>query len=444
MNSSLRMRGALIGVVVVLVGLGGCRKPGDDAATEKPAQNAVGGAKETGQPDGGRAAVAAPAGTAQAEDVAAARKLLDQLGGNARYAISSDGVLTEVVIEDGSPLTPDDIALLGRLGDLETLQIFDIRMLTDEIAAQLAGLKNLKSLALTNSVISDPTVELIVQSFPDLVQLDLSSNATMTNGALKIICQLPKLERLTLVQNRFNDLGTINLEKIPTLETLDLRGNMEAGDLTMEVVGLLPNLVALKHRSTTVSDFGIECLAESKSLQSLLMQDFNITSQAGPALARLEKLNDLEIFRCQGFGSEGVLALKGMPLTRLRLRDLPAVDDQAMAVFEDLPALKRLELWEIASISDEGLKGLGNLQTLEWLDVWTVPQLGDATVEVISKLPNLKVLSLRTTGVTDAAVDHLLAMPKLERLTFKDNAGVTPQGLEKLAAKKWVRLDTGQ
>ena len=59
----------------------------------------------------------------------------------------------------------------------------------------------------------------------------------MTNGVLKVICELSKLERLTLVQNRFNDLGTGRLSKLENLRVLDLRGNMEAGDMTMEIVG---------------------------------------------------------------------------------------------------------------------------------------------------------------------------------------------------------------
>jgi hypothetical protein len=58
-------------------------------------------------------------------------------------------------------------------------------------------------------------------------------------------------------------------------------------------------------------------------------------------------------------------------------------------------------------------------------------------------LPNLKELSIRTTGVTDAAVDKLLGMTRLESLVFKDNGSVTAEGLEKLAGKKWSKLDTG-
>jgi hypothetical protein len=311
------------------------------------------------------------------------------------------------------------------------------------MAAHLAGLKNLTTLALTNSVINDPTVELIAKSFPKLIDLDLSSNTNLTNSVLKVICGITDLQRLTLVQNRFNDLGTSHLSKLQNLRSLDLRGNMEAGDMTMEVIAALPKLTSLKHRSTAVSDFGMEYLAGSKTLDSLLMQDFAITGQAGQHIAKLGKLTQLEIFRCQGFTSDGVLALKGMKLTRLTLRDLPAVDDQAMEVFTDLPELKRLYLHELASVSDNGLQNLASLKSLEVLDIWTVPQMTDATVDVIAALPNLKELSIRTTDVTDAAVDKLLAMPGLQSLTFKENGQVTADGLKRLAGKKWAKLDVG-
>ena len=381
------------------------------------------------------------AATASAEDIAAAKTLPDRLGAAVRYTSLPGDVITEIVIQDGSGLTAEDIALFGKLTDLEKLQIQNFRSLNDEMAARLGGLENLTSLAITNSVINDPTVEMIAKSFPKLKELDLSSNTNLTNGALRAIGEMTQLERLTLVQNRFSDLGTSRLAKLKNLRALDLRGNMEAGDMTMEVVGALPKLAALRHRSTTVSDFGIEYLARCKTLDALLMQDFGITSQAGQHLAALENLTQLEIFRCQGFGSEGVLALAGMPLTRLTLRDLPMVDDQAMEVFADLPQLRRLYLHELDSVSDHGLRNLAALSSLEVLDIWTVPQMSDASVEVIAGLENLRELSLRTTDVTDAAIDLLLAMPNLLSLTLKENANVTAESLQKLGVRKWAKLD---
>jgi hypothetical protein len=309
------------------------------------------------------------------------------------------------------------------------------------MAAHLAGLKNLQTLALTNSLIADPTVEMIASSFPQLTDLDLSSNTRLTSSALKTIAGMSQLERLSLVQNGINDLGTIHLSKLENLQVLDLRGNMEAGDMTMEVVGALPKLKSFKHRSTTVSDFGMEYLAASKTLESLLIQDFAVTGLAGQQIAQLDKLTQLEIFRCVGFGSDGVLALAGKPLTRLTLRDLSSVDDQAMAVFVDLPQLQRLYLHELASVGDSGLANLASLKSLEVLDIWSVPQMTDATIDVIAALPNLSQLSIRTTGVSDAAVDKLLAMPKLEALTFKDNGLVTAEGLGKLSKQATFKLD---
>ena len=139
----------------------------------------------------------------------------------------------------------------GRLTDLEKLQILNCRTLNDEMVASLSGLARLKTLALTNTAITDDAVQLIADSFPDLVDLDLSSNTNLTGEAMKPITGLKKLQRLTLVQTRFNDLNTRRLSKLAALEALDLRGNMEAGDMTLGVVGGLPHLKALKHRSTT-------------------------------------------------------------------------------------------------------------------------------------------------------------------------------------------------
>ena len=268
-------------------------------------------------------------------------------------------------------------------------------MLNEEMVTSLSSLKGLKSLALTNSAVNDAAVEIIAKSFPDLTELDLSSNTNMTNGVVKIISALGKLQRLTLIQNQINDIGAQRLAKLQDLRSLDLRGNMEAGNMALDVVGDLPKLTAFKHRSTAVDDTGMEALSRNQTVESLLLQDFVMTDQSGPHLAKLGKLSQLEVFRCQGFGSEGVLALKGMGLTRLTLRDLPNVDDRAMEVFTDLPKLKRLYLHELPSVSDAGLKNLSALSSLELLDIWTIPQMKDETVNVIASLPNLKELSIR-------------------------------------------------
>ena len=389
---------------------------------------------------GGQVATAEPA---TAADVTLAKTRLAALGKAAKFRLDDAGKLTEIAIEDGADLTADDVALFGRLADLKKLQILNCRVLNDAMVGQLTGLQRLDTLALTNSAITDAGVQQLAEAFPDLVELDLSSNTNMTGTALKLIASLRKLERLTLLQNRFNDLNTRRLSKMPQLRTLDLRGNMEAGDMTLAVVGKLPQLTGLKHRSTAVTDSGLTDLAGSQTLESLLMQDFAITNAAGPQLAKLSKLSSLEIFRCQGFGSEGVLALAGMPLTRLTLRDLPDVGDPALAVLTSLPHLKRLYLHELASVGDEGLRQLASARELEVLDIWSLPKMTDATVAVIAGLPNLKELSIRETGVTEASAGTIAAMPKLQSLTFKDNGPLSAENAAKLSGRTWKKIDLG-
>jgi len=429
---------ALACVTAVSLCLSGCTKP-------QGAGSGAGGntAAAPTDPKIGTPSSSSRQATADPNNVTAARARIDELGSRSTYAPKDGGLLTEIVIQDGSNLTAEDLSLFGKLSDLEKLQIFNCRTLNDELAAHLSGLTNLTSLAVTNSVISDAAVAMIVKSFPNLTELDLSSNTNMTNGVVKIVSELGQLQRLTLVQNQVNDIGAQRLAKLQELRALDLRGNMEAGDMALDVIADLPRLTAFKHRSTAVTDSGLEHLARNQTLESLLLQDFAITDQSGPHLAKLGKLSQLEVFRCQGFGSDGVLALKGMGLTRLTLRDLPNVDDRAMEVFDDLPKLRRLYLHELASVGDAGLMHLAALKSLELLDIWSVPQMTDATVDVIATLPNLKELSLRVTGVTDSSIDKLLKMPSLQSLTFKENGSVTAEGLKKLTARKWLKLDVG-
>ena len=388
------------------------------------------------------ASLAIVACAADPAEVATAKKRVEAVGGGGACVVDASGTVTEIVVSDGSGVTADDIKLFGRLDGLTKLQILNCRTLDDAMMADLKGLRSLTSLAITNSGITDAAVETIAATFPDLVELDLSSNTNLTGAAMKSIASLPKLERLSLVQTRFNDLNTRRLAKLKELKALDLRGNMEAGDMTLGVVGGLPKLRAFKHRSTVVTDDGLAQLAAAPALDSLLAQDFAITNASGPHLAALKNLASLEIFRCQGFGTEGVLALAPLgKLSRLTLRDLPEVGDAGLAVLADLPALKRLYLQELASVSDAGLARLASAKNLEVLDVWSVPKMTDTTVAVIATLPNLKELSIRETGCTETGLAKLAAMPTLESLTFK-NGAVSPAVADKVkAAKNWKKLD---
>lgn len=332
--------------------------------------------------------------------------------------------------------------LFGEQPDLEVLQVSNFRELNDAMVAGLKELKKLKNLSIVNSGITDAAVKTIAESFPSLVSLDLSKNTILTDESLKSIAALKNLETLSINYCGFGEFGMMDVASLPKLKSLDIRANMTVGNTGLDFLSKVPTLKVLKHRSPAVDDYGLETLTAASNLEALLMQDFNVTDAAGASLKKFEKLKELEIFRCQGFGSTGLLELKGMPLTRLTLRDLPSVDDSGMEVFRELPTLKRLYLNELPSVTDAGLTSLLFLKELEVLDIWEVG-ITDKSLETITKLPNVKDISIRSTNISDAAVDSLLSMPKLESLTLKDNVSLTDVGKRRLQSKGYKKLDFG-
>ncbi len=385
-------------------------------------------------------------GVGGSDDESAAEKLargIENARAKKSFELTPAGTVKSVTL-DTSDLDAASFDLFAKQPDLEKLLISNYRELSDSMLEQLAPLKNLKSIRALNSSITDDGVRAIVRQFPNLRELDLSSNTLLTGEVMQEIAKLNDLETLTIRYCRFDDFSMLDIAKMPKLKSIDVRANMEVSNTGLGYLAELPMLSSFMHMSSAIDDHGLEALSVAKNMESLHMQDFAISNQAGEYLKRFEKLNNLVVFRCNNFGSEGVLALKGLPLNRLTLRGLPSLDDTGTAVFRDLPQLKRLYLQELPSVSDAGMMNLVGLKDLEVLDIWMIP-LTDKSMETISKLTNLRELSIRTTNLTDAAVDQILALPKLQRLTFKDNAKVTEEGKKKLRdSKKFRTLDLGQ
>jgi Leucine-rich repeat (LRR) protein len=359
--------------------------------------------------------------------------LVDKLGGNSKLSPAGELILIEV---DGAEMTADMFDVFAKQTELETLKVSNFRGLNDTVFSKISGLKKLKTLAITNSIISDASASTIEKSFPSLRNLDLSRNASLTDSALRSVGKLKELESLVVNYCSFSEFGLLNIEKLPKLRTLDIRGNVAISSSGLSIVARMPSLRSLKHMSNTVDDSAIAELSAAKNLDTLDMYDFAITDASGEELNKLPKLTSLVIFRCLNFGSQGLLALKGKPLNRLTLRDLASLDDVGMEAFRELTKMKRLYLHELNSITDVGMMNLVYLKDLELLDIWSLPSITDKSIESIVKLTNLKTVSIRSTKITDKSVDLLLTLPKLESLTLKDNASITEAAKTKLKESK--------
>jgi Leucine-rich repeat (LRR) protein len=371
-------------------------------------------------------------------------ELIKKLGGS--YKLSPNGVLTTINV-DGAAMTADMFDVFAKQTELDTLQVANFRGLNDKVFSKILGLKKLKTLSITNSIITDISVDAIVKSFPSLRNLDLSRNASLTDDSLFHIGKLNELESLVVNYCTFSEFGLMNLEKLPKLRALDIRGNVKISASGLGIIAKIPSLRSLKHMSNTVDDMALAELSAAKNLDTLDMYDFAITDVAGEELKKLPKLTSLVIFRCLNFGSQGLLALKGKPLKRLTLRDLTSLDDVGMEAFREFTTLRRLYLHELNSITDVGMMNLVYLKDLELLDIWSVPSITDKSIESIAKLPNLKSISIRSTKITDKSVDLLLTIPKLEELILTDNASITEAAKAKLKDSKKFKsltLDSAQ
>ena len=141
------------------------------------------------------AALGVAADSAVAASAAAAvTARVTELGG--RLATAADGSPTGITISDGSGVTADDLRLFGDLPGLQAVSILNCRTIDDAALEALGTRLPLRTLGITNSAVTDAGAAWIAASFPELEELDLSSNTNLTGAAMKSIASLGSLKRL--------------------------------------------------------------------------------------------------------------------------------------------------------------------------------------------------------------------------------------------------------
>jgi hypothetical protein len=188
--------------------------------------------------------------------------------------------------------------------------------------------------------------------------------------------------------------------------------------------------------STNVTDAGVRCLRESKTLTKIDLCGVRLTDDG---LANLEDLTQLvELHFCQTpVTDNGLRHLAG--LTKLKTLDLCKTKTTDTGV-EVIAGMKQLEDVELLGtrITDNGvrlLKGLPNLKTV----MLGSTAITDAATRYLSRMPQLINLDLSDTRVTDIGVRRLKALSQLETLDLSGTK-VTADGLAALAGLKRLRI----
>ncbi len=285
---------------------------------------------------------------------------------------------------------------------------------------------------------SDPPVSDVV-----LVHLE---KRQVSDGDLRCLADLVRLERLYLADTRTTDDGLEHIAGLSALRRLSLHGT-KVTDAGLAHLARLSNLEVLDVHSTRITDAGLvhlhgltklkflnlsrnkgitdRGLAELRTLGSLRELDLTQTSITNAGVAQLREMAGLSIVKLAGTQiTPGWLGhLLGSNVQRL---DEPIPGDR-LVLLKQLPQLKHVKLRDV---TDAQLALLGELTLLERLDL-TDTEITDTGLARLETLANLRSLVLRGTAITDAGLIHLRQLTKLESLDLS-STHVSDAGLREL------------
>jgi Leucine-rich repeat (LRR) protein len=187
----------------------------------------------------------------------------------------------------------------------------------DQNIQKLKGLKCVRNLELSNTMISDNGLKVIDQ-MTRLKWLDIHGN-NITDNALINIEALHKLKSLNLSQTKITKDGIKHLDGLPqlskisffqtniagvklhslkTLRNLDLR-ETQIGDSELQYIKGMNQLVKLNLGGNNITDEGLKHLAELNGLQSLNLANNHVSDSGLKYLEGLQQLLWLDLSKNQ-------------------------------------------------------------------------------------------------------------------------------------------------
>ena len=334
-----------------------------------------------------------------------------------------------------------------------------------ETADPAVSLVDVEPAAVAESPAGDPSsIVATLQSTATAVKLDANGfvidvdyrGATIGDETVEQLSRLTHLRYLKLAGTGITNTGLIEVGKIASLRSLDLRdcaisdagighlvgltqlkalrlsgksGATDVGDAAMTDIAGLTQLKSLALDCLWVSDLGIASLAPLQNLEELYMAKTLIGDDALTVLSNFPLLRKLRVSDTQvsSAGLERLATLSA--LEDLDLSENSLIFDDGLPHLAAMTSLKRLNLWRVA-VTDNGIANLAGLQQLEWLNLDNT-RLTDAGLPHLAGLHHLTFLHLGSTAITDAGLTNLESLTTLRDLKVTRTA-VTAAGVAQL------------
>jgi hypothetical protein len=214
---------------------------------------------------------------------------------------------------DGFKASNAVLAHVGRLSQLEELNVMGSKQVTNAGLIHLKGLSRLKRLYLGNTGISDAGL-VHLKGLTNLEDLGLRYTRVSDDG-LAHLEGLTRLQKLTLGGNPITDSGLVHLRQMTDLRMLGLRNTAVTDEGLAHL--RLPHLTELDLGGTRITGAGAEHLGKFTGLRRLVLREMPITDADITPLSALTGLESLDLTQTRiTFRGLGEMA-KALPGTRI-------------------------------------------------------------------------------------------------------------------------------
>ncbi len=278
--------------------------------------------------------------------------------------------------------------------------------LSDELAAKLQSLRQLKKLTIRDSSMSEAGWQSLGQ-LSEMEQLDVRDTNLSNTQLAAAVSSMPKLRAVRLSGKS---------------------GNTEVDDIGLEALASCQELKVLAADHLWVSADGLQHLSGCAQLSELYLAGTLMDDRAMELVAKLPNLKKLRLAKTS-VGTVGLAVLSELSLEDLDISECSQVFDDSLAPVGKMKSLKRLNLWRDV-ISDTGVAHLVGLTNMAWLNLDNT-HMGNAGLEHLSGMKQLSFLHLGSTRVTNEGIPLLTPLSSLKELKVTRTA-VTEEGLKPL------------
>jgi Leucine-rich repeat (LRR) protein len=254
------------------------------------------------------------------------------------------------------------------------------------------------------------------EEIPSLVQLDLSDTGVDDVRLLADCCVVQHrscrvLKELNLANSPVTDVGIIGLERIATLEVLNLANCRHITSVTsLRHCTALRELILDRTCVTDAGIAGLECIVTLTKL-SLVSCDF-ITSVS--SLRHCPSLRDLDISHAHSpaAGTTGLDEIGTLQRLKAGVRGRTELDASTL---RRCRSLREVDL-SLSDVPDAVLAALADVSTLETLKLTFCREVRD--VSALARSVSLRRLDLEGSDVSDAGIAGLERIPSLTLLSL--------------------------